>query len=234
MPLRHSGFSKTPCGVILAAAALAVPAPAGAELVLSRLIVDLDAKQDRRNDIEIWNASEERAYVAAEASEIVDAGRPGEQRRTEPDPEKRGLLVSPNRMILEPGQRRLLRLAPVGPRSMTERVYRVTVKPVAGELASDDSGLKLLIGYDVLVLLRPAGVRSNLSAVRSGNRLTFRNSGNASVELIEGKQCAPDRTCVDLPGKRLYAGAEWSQDLTSAAPVEYSVVSNGKTIRQTF
>jgi P pilus assembly chaperone PapD len=219
---------------IAALAALAVPASAKAEIVLSQLVVDLGAKADQRTDIEVWNTSEERAYVAAEPSEIVDAGRPGEQRRTEADPEKRGLLVSPNRMILEPGQRRLIRLAPIGPRGMTERVYRVTVKPVAGELHSEASGLKLLIGYDVLVLLRPLETRPNLSAVRSGNRITFRNDGNASVELIDGKQCAADKSCVELPGKRLYAGAEWNQDLKSAAPVEYSVVSGGQSVRKTF
>lgn len=219
---------------IAALAALSVPAPAKAELVLSQLVVDLGAGQDRRADLEVWNNSEERAYVAAEPSEILNAGMPGEERRAESDPERRGLLVSPNRMILEPGQRRLIRLAPIGPRGNRERVYRVTVKPVAGELASQDSGLKLLIGYDVLVLLRPAETRPSLAAARSGNRLTIRNGGNASVELIEGRQCRPDKSCAELPGKRLYAGAEWSQDLTSADPVTYSVVSDGRTVRETF
>ena len=229
------GFDARRLRVALAAlVALAVPASGGAEIVLSQLVVDLGAKANERVDIEIWNNSEERAYVAAEPSEILGAGRPDEQRRTEPDPEKRGLLVSPNRMILEPGQRRLIRLAPIGPRGMTERVYRVTVKPVAGELASDVTGLKLLIGYDVLVLLRPVETRPSLSAVRSGNRLTLRNDGNASVELIDGRQCAAGKSCVELPGKRLYAGAEWSQELRSAAPVEYSVSSGGQTVRKTF
>ena len=217
-----------------ALAALAISASANAEILLSQLVVDLGAKAELRTDIEVWNTSGERAYVAAEPSEIIDAGKTGEQRRTEADPEKRGLLVSPNRMILEPNQRRLIRLAAIGPRGTTERVYRVTVKPVAGELASDVSGLKLLIGYDVLVLLRPLETRPNLSATRSGNRLTFRNDGNASVELIDGKQCAAGSSCTELPGKRLYAGAEWSQELKSAAPVEYLVVSGGQSVRKTF
>jgi P pilus assembly chaperone PapD len=229
------GLGNMRIGIACAAlAALAMPAPANAEIVLSQLVVDLGAKADQRTDIEVWNNSEERAYVAAEPSEVVDAGKPNEERRTEADPEKRGLLVSPNRMILEPGQRRLIRLAPIGPRGMAERVYRVTVKPVAGELASEVSGLKLLIGYDVLVLLRPLETRPNLSAVRSGNRLTIRNLGNASVELIDGKQCTTGSSCVELPGKRLYAGAEWSQDLKSTAPVDYSVVSGGQSVRKTF
>lgn len=216
-------------------AALVWTGTANAELVLSQLVVDLGAAQGARADIEIWNNSKERAYVAIDPSEILNAGAAQEQRVSEVDPERRGLLVSPNRLILEPGQRRLIRFAPVGAQSLRERVYRVTVKPVAGKLEAESSGLKLLIGYDVLVLLRPVNVRQRVVASRSGNRLTLRNEGNASVELIDGRQCtAAKANCVDLPGKRLYAGAEWIQNLKSAAPVEYNVVSAGRSARQSF
>ena len=220
--------------VLLVAAVLALPDAARAEIVLSQLVVDLGSSQDRKADIEVWNNSDERAYVAAEPSEIVDAGKPGETRRAEADPEKRGLLVAPGRMILEPGQRRLIRLAPIGPRGSAERVYRVTVKPVAGALSAEDSGLKLLIGYDVLVLLRPASIRPSLAATRSGKRLTVRNDGNASIELIDGRQCTAKTACAELPGKRLYAGAEWSQDLPSDAPADFVVVSQGRSERKSF
>jgi P pilus assembly chaperone PapD len=220
----------------MVAAALMIPAsPARAELVLSQLVVELGTPGQQRSDIEIWNNSEERAYVSVEPSEIVDPGTPAELRRSEADPEKRGLLVSPTRMILEPGQRRQMRFAPVGPREDRERVYRVTVKPVAGPLSAAETGLKLLIGYDVLVLLRPADLRQNLVARRVDGRLTFRNEGNASLELIDGRQCVAGKTnCTPLPGKRLYAGAEWSQELPSTAPVDYTVVSNGQPSRKTY
>ena len=204
---------------------------------------------DARADIEVWNNSDERSYVVAEPSEIVDAGTSGEQRRTERDPEQRGLLVSPARMILEPGQRKLIRLAAIGPRAPSERVYRVTVKPVAGELSSSETGLKLLIGYDVLVLLRPPEIRTSLSAVRSGSEITFRNNGNASIELIDGKQCTAGKTdlrCVtrqtplrggvmepaaelERPGG-IYGGfkrAELAQDLL-VCPAAGSCLQSGK------
>ena len=220
----------------MVAAALTIPtSPARAELVLSQLVVELGTPAQHRADIEIWNNSEERAYVSVEPSEIVHPGTPAELRRSEADPEKRGLLVSPTRMILEPGQRRQMRFAPVGPREARERVYRVTVKPVAGPLSAAETGLKLLVGYDVLVLLRPADLRSNLVARRVDGRLTFRNEGNASVELIDGRQCVAGRNiCAPLPGKRLYAGAEWSQELPSTAPVDYTIVSNGQSSRRTY
>lgn len=220
---------------VLATALALFSSAAQAELVLSQLVVDLGQSSRQRADIEVWNNSDERAYVAVEPSEIVNAGRADEERRMEPDPEKRGILVSPTRMILEPKQRKLIRVAVIGPRSNGERVYRVTVKPVTGELSATDSGLKLLVGYDVLVLLRPVEIRQDLAAVRSGNRLTFRNQGNSSVELVNGKQCdASRKSCEDLRGKRLYAGAEWTQQTNSNGPVEYTIISNGQSERKVY
>jgi P pilus assembly chaperone PapD len=126
-------------------------------------------------------------------------------------------------------------MARIGPDTDRERVYRVTVKPVVGELAAEDSGLKVLVGYDVLVLLRPRDSRPALAASRSGATLTFKNDGNASLELVDGKQCeASTRRCIELPGKRLYSGAEWSQPLKSDSPVEYTIISNGKSVRRAF
>jgi P pilus assembly chaperone PapD len=222
--------------VLVMVAGLAAPATAvRAELILSKLVIDLGTASKRRDDIEVWNNSDERAYVVVDPSEILNPGKADEIRHAEPDPEKRGLLVSPARMILEPGQRKLVRVAAIGPSQERERVYRVTVKPVAGELSSKESGLKLLFGYDVLVLLRPGESRPNVTADRSGSSLTFRNDGNASLELVDGKQCAPSgKDCVDLPGRRLYAGAAWTQELKSTFPVEYTIISNGDSVRKKF
>jgi len=216
--------------------AFAAPAyPAHAELVLSQLVVDIGAESRQRDDVEIWNNSDERTYVAIDPSEILNAGRSNQARHQEADPEKRGLLVSPTRMILEPGQRKNVRIARIGADTDRERVYRVTVKPVVGELASEDSGLKVLVGYDVLVLVRPRSSNPALAASRSGGSLNFRNDGNASLELVDGKQCdASTRRCIELPGKRLYSGAEWSQPLRSNSPVEYTIISNGKSVRRIF
>jgi P pilus assembly chaperone PapD len=222
---------------IAAAAALLslVPASAQARILLSDLIVELQPGKQLKDDIEVWNDSPDRAYVAVEPREILKPGTPAESVRKDPDPESLGLLVTPTRMVLEPGQRKLIRLATLVPPSGEERIYRVTVKPVVGELQSEDSGLKILVGYDVLVLVRPATNAPALSGVRSGRTLKFTNSGNVSVELVDGRQCDASRAhCVDLPGKRLYAGANWSEQLNSDLPVEYTVKGPGSVDRRTF
>jgi P pilus assembly chaperone PapD len=213
-------------GLLGCIAAIGLPSAGQADVVLSQLIVELKPAEAAVGDVDVWNNSPDRAYVAAEPREIIGPGTAAQASRKEPNPEKLGLLVAPARMILEPGQHKLLRIASIGPAGAHERVYRITVKPEVGGLVSDKSGLKVLIGYDVLVLVRPAEPRPALVGRRSGNLLTFTNEGNVSIELAEGRQCDPaGRDCTTLPGKRLYAGAQWTEPLRSSAPVDYLVIS---------
>lgn len=219
---------------LLAFAVFLAPTAASAELGLSQLIVELQPGKHDRQDVEVENSGPDQAFVEIDPREIVSPGTTPEQSRTDPDPEKLGLLVSPSRLILQPGERRLIRFATLAPTSDRERVYRVTVKPVVGKLSSAQSGLKVLLGYDVLVLVRPSVPDAELSAARNDGKLTFRNDGNVSVELTEGQQCDAPGHCTELPDKRLYAGASWTVALKSAAPAEYTVVSPGHQDRRRF
>ncbi len=221
--------------VFVAAMSLVASTPASADLVLSELIVELQPGKRIRDDVEVWNNSPERAFVAIEPREIIDAGKPAQTVHQDPDPEKLGLLVSPSRMILEPGQRKLIRIAALSSSRDREHVYRVTVKPVVGGVQSGASGLKILVGYDVLVLVRPAEAAANVSASRSGRTLTFENKGNVSVELTDGRQCeGRNSQCTQLPGKRLYPGTSWTVELPSSQPAQYDVRSPDRTDHRVF
>jgi P pilus assembly chaperone PapD len=232
--MMRSRFAAVRLG-LLALLAMFPLAPAAAQIVVSNLVVELRPGKDSKQDVEVWNNSPDRAYVAVEPAEVANPGTPAETRRTDPDPEKLGILVSPARMILDPGQRKLVRIAEIVPPGDRERVYRVAVKPVAGAIASDQTGLKILIGYDVLVLVRPAQPQSSISATRSGDTVTFRNDGNVSVELEEGRQCdTTGKSCSDLPGKRLYAGGQWSTQVRPGYHPEYTMKSPGQSVRKTF
>lgn len=213
---------------------LIIPTAAQADLKLSQLIVELQQGTTARDDIELWNDSPERAFIAVEPREILAPGTAAQYDRRDPDPQKLGLLVSPARLILEPGQRRLLRVAALVPAGQGERVFRVTVKPVAGELKSSASGIKVLVGYDVLVLVRPVSSSVAVSARREGSKLMLRNDGNASVELVDGQQCNAQKLCSSLGGKRLYAGATWVLDLLPGRSAEFILKSPGREERRVF
>ncbi len=226
---------RVPVGALIAASLLLAATPARAELVLSELIVDLQPGKHARDDVEIWNKSDQRTFVAVEPRQILNPSMANQSERRDPDPEKLGLLVSPTRMILEPGQRKLLRIATLASANDREQVYRVTVKPVIGSVESPDSGLKILVGYDLLVLVRPMQMLPNVAVSRNGRALTFNNQGNVSVEIIDGTQCNSSHAeCKELPGKRLYPGASWTAELGSDLPVQYTLRSPGRTDRKTF
>ena len=215
--------------LLLIAASLAVPlSSAHGDLILSQLVVELAPHERARADVEILNSGTDRAFVAVDPREIIDPGTARESSRIDPDPEKLGLLVSPERILLEPGQRRLLRIASLAANDR-ERVYRVTVKPVVGQLSSDSSGLKVLVGYDVLVLVRPLEAKPHVSSTRSAGGLTLRNDGNVSVELVDGKACGgSNQACTDLPGGRLYAGAEKTVQIRTGARIDYKLKVGSK------
>lgn len=211
------------------------PGAAYAQIALSDLVVELHPGKDSRQDVEVVNNGSDRAFVAIEPAEIVNPGMPGETRRSDPNPEKLGLLVSPSRMILEAGQRKLVRFADIQAPTDRERVYRVTVKPVVGQIATEQSGLKLLIGYDVLVLVKPDQPRADVTFTRSADAGTFRNDGNVSVELGGGRQCdSAGKSCSELPGKRLYAGAQWTVPLKPGMHPEFDVKSPTGTVHKAF
>jgi P pilus assembly chaperone PapD len=216
--------------MLAAAAALIVPtSPASAELVISQLIVEL-APSARTADVLVFNDSAERSYISIEPREVLYPGTPEERRIAKPDPRELGLLLSSTRLILEPQQKRLLRLAATSIPDEKERVYRVIVKPVVGDLDSATSGLKLLVGYEMLVMVRPAKVSPvNIEPRRTNGTLTLTNRGSSSVELMDGRRCLAGKSdCSPLPAKRLYAGASWTQPVPSGGRVEYRVLSNGK------
>ena len=196
--------------------------PVQAEMVLSQVIVDLHSDKPPRDDIEVWNDSSETMYIVAEPFLIVAPGTPEEQRLPATRPEESGLLVSPRRLVLAPGERRTVRIAAVGKRPQSDRVYRVAIKPVAGAVESETSALKVFVGYDTLVIVRPENAMPSIAAERIGRLLVLRNEGNSALELFEGQQCdANDDNCQSLPAKRLYPGAVWEQTLPYDTKVSY-------------
>lgn len=181
--------------------ALAMPSliyaqPAHAQLAIDRLWVDFDSKGVPRSDLVVRNESKDRYYVTVSTFEITDAGTDKEQRVTIADPEKLGLLVTPNRLILDPGQMRAIRLVSLNSALTSDRVYRVSVIPQIGDLALEDTApdsrglaIKLLAAFDVLVTVRPDAQQRALVARRAGNMVTLANEGNSNILLLDGAIC---------------------------------------------
>jgi P pilus assembly chaperone PapD len=206
---------------------------ARAELAADNLILDFANPKVTRRDINLSNTGSEPTYVEVQVEEILTG--PGETRTTRTGtPDELGLLVTPNRLILAPGQRRPVR-AVLLKRPDVERVYQITMKPVVGDVLPDQApapgkksmNIKVLVGYQAIVFVRPAKVEEKLVASRQGRKLRFENAGDVSMLLDSGRQCATPETaaasCAQLPSKRLRPGAAWEVALASDAPVSYTV-----------
>jgi len=207
--------------------------------VLSEAIVHFEPGKPLRKDIEVENPGAENLYIEITPAVVSEPGTTNEQRESITDPRESGLLVTPSKLVIPPGGRKLVRLVSLEPLGKEERVYRVTFKPVVGDVESEHIGIKVLIGYEVLVLMQPAIPDPNLVTQRNGKTLSFENKGNTNVLLREGKQC-PDgvardsEKCTSVRGKRLYPGNSWSVDLPYSKAIDYQMSVGTKNSIKTF
>jgi P pilus assembly chaperone PapD len=184
----------------------AFAAPASAQLAIDRLWVDMGAGNVPRSDLVVRNESKDKYYITVATSEIVNPGTATEERKPGSNPEELGLLVTPGRMILEPGQMRAIRIVSLNKGLESDRVYRVNVTPQIGEVsatseATESRGLalKLLAAFDVLVTVRPEKDSSTLSVHRDGNFLEMASTGNSNVLLLDGMICPATGAVLSQP-----------------------------------
>jgi len=203
--------------------------PAHANMVLSNAIVHFDENAAARQDVEITNVGSEPLYVKIEPHMVVNPGTDSEERVAIKNPREHGLLVTPTRMVLAPGTAKSMRIVklphPDDPQQTKERIYRISARPVVGDVTSTQSGVKVLIGYEVLAIVYPSNPEPKLVIERDGLKLTAENQGNTNVLLQEGFQCEtpeqPLEECAPVRGKRMYPGLKWSVDLEHDLPVRF-------------
>lgn len=232
-------ISHLPLSVLLCFLFVMPISSVSANMVLSEAIIHFEPGKPLRKDIEVENPSSENLYVEITPAVVSEPGTKSEKRIAITDPRESGLLVTPNKIVVPPGGRKLVRLVSLEPLGEKERVYRVTFKPVVGDLETEQIGIKVLIGYEVLILMQPAEPDPNLIVNRSNKTLRFENKGNTNILLREGKQC-PDgasddsESCERLGGKRLYPGNSWSVDLPYNKAVDYQMSIGTKNSVKTY
>jgi P pilus assembly chaperone PapD len=211
-----------------------------AEMVLDRSILVFDGDDAGRQDVEVTNTGAENLYLDTEILRVTDPGTEQEARVEVEDPGAAGLLVTPARMVVPPEGRRLVRVVPLEERGETDRIYRVNLLPVVPPLTAETTAVKVVVAYQLLVILRPRDPQPDLVWTRDGDRIRFRNQGNTNVLLYNGSQCPEgiepgSEECVDIGvARRLYAGNEWELDLPLAAPVEFTATVGKRNVRRRF
>lgn len=208
-----------------------------ADFAISNAILYFESGKADRQDIEVENTGAETLYLSVTPYAVRHPGTPQEQREKIEDPAASGLLVTPNKLALPPNTRKLLRFTNLLADRAEEGVYRVEIAPVSGKLIAEQTGVKLQVGYEVLVLMQPAQVNADLTSKRQGDRLELTNTGNTNVYLRDGRNCPAqdfsDSRCVALEDKRIYPGGTHAVTLRHGGGAQYQVgVGTKYTLRQ--
>jgi len=207
-----------------------------AEFAMSEVVIDFAEDSPRQHDIEIISQDKETQYIATETYVVNNPSAPDEVRTMITNPQDSGLVITPKRMVLPSGARKMMRFLLLNEVPEHEKIYRVVVKPVIQGVESDKQqkmALKILVGYEAIIIVRPKGSKVELAATRKGNSITLTNTGNTNANLQSGVQCdALGGECRELAVARIYAGQSWTTSLPLPnGPVKYEVW-NGKEMTE--
>jgi P pilus assembly chaperone PapD len=193
--------------IIIAGFLLLLTQPALAGMSLDKIIVYLDDSPNARDDIVISNPDQENLYLQTEIYRVDNPGMADEKRVRVVNPKEFKLLLSPAKAVLTPGEQKRFRLMSLERDLDREKVYRVTFKPVVGEIKSDRTALKILVAYQALVFVQPKDGKYLLELGTEDGYPAIKNNGNVNVEIVGIDHCQREGDCRALEiSRRLYAG----------------------------
>jgi P pilus assembly chaperone PapD len=197
------------------------PLSVKSNMAMDKIILNFYSNKMTREDVGITNTGEDTLYLSAKVFEIINPESESPQRIELNDPRKAGLIISPNRMVIAPGQNKIVRVIPTSPATDKDKVYRILIKPhaqkMSGQGEGKSAGFKIMIGYELLVFIRPADYTVDLEVKREGTALNLFNAGNTNINVREIKLCGDDKSeCTEIGGNRLYAGQSMQVILPSA------------------
>lgn len=215
---------------------------ASASMQVQQNVVHFLPGQPAQFDLQVSNPDKETLYIEVEVLQVVNPGTEEELRKPAPNPLEADFLVTPNRFILPPNNRKIIRLVNTGGHSSEERVFRINLRPIPPPAEASQHAIRIHVAYQVLALIAPSNPEADLQIERQGNSLTAKNLGNINVLLRNGVQCAtepeleskPEDRCQAIRARRIYPGNEWQTDLPFDTPVEFVVSELGRNRRERF
>lgn len=223
---------------------LLLSSSAYAELVVNRSIVTYKDSASMKEDVVIFNSnSDQNLYVQVDAYEVLNPGT-AEQTLVKINLEEQPEFVaSPNKLVVSPGDRSIVRLLNLKNENLKERVYRVNLVPMTPPVELVGTGeemvqskLEVVVAYQVLAIVLPDNPQPELVYDRANSVAYFQNQGNANYLLTEGQQCNPvdPDDCVELESRRVYPGNDWAIDLPFKGPFTYKVKTHDGLVSRQF
>lgn len=210
-----------------------------ASMLLDRMIVYFEPDKQPREDIRVSNVGNENLFFQTEVYKVVNPGAEDEERVRETNPDEMTLLATPQKSVITPNGRRTVRLVNLETPKDEEAVYRITFRPVTGDVVANQNAIQLLVAYQALIFIRPENPVYDVVAEREGSKVTFTNMGNSNVMLRNGEQCkttGKDSDCVEITaGGRIYAGQSLTIDLPGKGElIRFGIFNGTREQRQKF
>ena len=204
-----------------------------ADLVVDESIVIFTDLRQSKHDVTVYNTDEaSKLFLEVLPHRVIEPGTDQEKLEALDFSSAPDFLVSPNRAILEPNSRSIIRLLNLNTSGAKELVYRVNVVPATPPVAfenpeSEDvrSMLQVVIAYQILVIVLPENPETVVDYTRAGDSVMFSNPGNVNYLLTDGEQCNPadPGECFALESRRIYPGNLWTLDLPFSGPAKYTI-----------
>ena len=209
---------------------------ADGSMYIDRAIVTFEPGKASKQDVMVINTSDEPLYIQTEVLEVKKPGTSEEKREAVKDPKSVGLLATPNRFIIPPNGRKPLRIVNLKPPGNIDRIFRINITPTLPPLTDPKNSLvRVVIAYQVLVIIQPNKPEPKLIVSPQSNTLLFENQGNSNVLLLNGEQCdLSGEVCEKLTSRRIYAGNQWQLDLPLNGAVTYDIKSYNGVQRKTL
>lgn len=218
--------------------------PVYADLVVNRSIVLYDDPASIKEDIVILNSDAlSNLYVQVDAFRVNAPGAENQELEKiipDADPE---FLVSPNKLVVPPSGRNIVRFLDLAQSREVERVYRVNLIPVTPPVELEETGegsvrsrLEVVVAYQVLAIVLPENPHAEPVFSRDGKLASFANAGNSNYLLTEGEQCNPldPQECRSLENRRIYPGNDWTVELPWDGPFSYKIKTHNGMVSRLF
>lgn len=210
-----------------------LPVGANAVIKVSTLHVDFMPGEQQFQDVFIQNVGTDVEYVDVSLFKRTDPVKNPEQvlSSSGQNPETFGMVVTPNKLAISPGQTKRIRLLNLTRGNKTDAVYGVRVLPVPAPIqATKDNAdqhaagqVEIISAFVVGVYVLPAHPHVDLSLTRTGNQLVIENKGNTNALLDGGQQCTSDSkpVCTKVEPVRIYGDSKVQITLAKSLPVTY-------------
>jgi P pilus assembly chaperone PapD len=204
-----------------------------AALIVNRSIITYDNPSVNREDVVIINSDQQaNLYIQVDPFKVVNAGQESQELLVLDITDNPEFLVTPNRLVIAPGGRSLVRFLNLLPPAEEERIYRVNLTPITppaeygtGNAEEIRSRLEVVVAYQILVIILPDTPNPEMRMNRDGILASFTNTGNSNYLLTDGQQCDPENPviCQPLEDRRVYSGNNWQLTLPYDGPFTYTV-----------